>query len=96
MLLGPGHHVLLRPADPNVPFILDWASVSASIPSKVRVIIGGRMIEAVYVGAYSPHTWWGNNPLINPRDEPVPGQSVEIEVEEGAILRIESNLELLP
>ena len=94
MLLGPGVHVLRRRSDTNVPFLLDWASVSATAPSSLVVVVGAKVVETVFVGPYSPHTWWASNPIIGPREAPEPGQVVAIHVGPDAMSRIESNLEL--
>ena len=92
MILRPGTHRLRRATDPNTPFVLDYASVSASSPTVVRVFVGDTLVEEVYVGPYSPHTWWANNPLMTERQIPAPGERVTIEVGGGAIFRLESNL----
>lgn len=89
MLLYPGLHVLK--VDDSGLMNLDWASVSASAPSFLKVRLNDDLIEDVFVGAYSPHTWWGNNPLIPPA-RLVPQSRIVIEVGPGAVLRIEGNL----
>lgn len=89
MLLYPGKHKLVL--DQSGLANLEWASVSASSPTRVKVWLDGELLEEVLVGPYSPHTWWGNNPLLGGR--PLTQKSVlEIEVGEAAILRIEGNL----
>jgi len=96
MILGPGTHRLRRSGDADRPFVLEYASVSAQQPSRLRVWVGDALVEDVYVGAHSPHTWWSNNPLLTEAQYPPPGGEVVIEVGEGAVLRLEANLEPLP
>ena len=91
MILFPGKHKFRRDSEPSRPCVVDYASVSACGPSYVKVLVNNKLVEHVYVGSYSPHTWWGNNPLLG-KDEPEPGQEVVIFVGEDAIFRIESNL----
>lgn len=71
---------------------LDFVSASARVPSSVRVWYGAELIEDVYVGAYSPHTWWGGNSLMG-RVSPVTGGVLTIEVGPDAKVRIEGDLE---
>ncbi len=91
MLFGPGKYTLYRDLDPLRPCCVDYASISAHTPSTLQVWVGNDLIESVYVGAYSPHTWWSGNSLLGYR-ELVCGESLTIEVGEGAIFRLESNL----
>lgn len=89
MLLREGTHTLRL--DKSGLANLDWASVSAIKPSSVRVWLDDELVEDVFVGPYSPHTWWGNNPLLGSR--PLTADSViKIEVGPAAILRIEGTL----
>ena len=70
---------------------LDWASVSATEPSYVKVWLDDVLTESVFVGAYSPHTWWLSNPLLGCcalGSE----QIITIEVGNGAIFRVEGSL----
>lgn len=92
MLLFPGTHSFRRDANPNRPCTIDYMSVSAAAPSTLKVFVNAFLVEFVYVGAYSPHTWWGNNPIVAEAQMPQPGETVIIEVGEQAICRIESNL----
>ena len=71
--------------------VVDYASASAKEPSYIKVWIGAELIEEVYIGSYSPHTWWSNNPLFGSK-EPDPGGTATIEVGPNALLRLESNL----
>jgi hypothetical protein len=81
-----------RAGDLKVPFLLEYASVSARIPSRVRVSLNDEIIEDVYIGPYTPHTWWSSNALIPESRWPKADVVVTIEVGAGAILRLESNL----
>lgn len=92
MLLYPGQYRLVL--DKSGLANLDWASVSASAPSFVRIWFDGDLVEDVFVGAYSPHTWWGNNPLLGSRSL-TPESTVRVEVGPNAIVRIEGNLVLI-
>lgn len=96
MILKPGTHVLQRAEDANRPCSIEYASVSASAPTTLQVLLGEEIIEDVHVGTYSPHTWWINNPLLGIKQVPDPSQRVTIIVGENAIFRIEChNLELV-
>lgn len=92
MLLREGMHIFRRDPDPNKPFVLDYASASSPKPSYVRVWSELKEIEYCFIGPSSPHTWWGNNPLLTERDIPEPGQWIEVEIGPYAVLRLESNL----
>lgn len=94
MLLAPGTHHFQRDEEPNRPMTIDYASASAQAPSYIKVYVGDVLIEHVYLSAGSPHTWWGNNPLFG-RSEPAPGQHVSIEVGPTAIMRLESDLQVI-
>ncbi|MGH8581297.1 MAG: hypothetical protein ACREWG_00615 [Gammaproteobacteria bacterium] len=96
MLLRAGRHALRRPGNPDTPFLLEYATACADRPSRLRVWVNDRLIEDAWIGPYSPHTWWSGNPLITVAQAPEPGDIVVIEVTEGAVLRIESNLEIVP
>lgn len=89
MLLYPGRHKLIL--DESGLASLDWASCSSAASSYIKVWFDGELVEDVVVGAHSPHTWWGNNPLLGSKSLK-PGSLIEIEVGHDAIMRIEGNL----
>lgn len=91
LIYGPKVIVLQRDADPNKPCVIDFASVSASEPSRVTAKLNDEIVEDAYVGTFSPHTWWSNNPLLG-RQEMKPEDKLTIEVGPHAIFRIEHNL----
>lgn len=98
MVLAPGLHTFRRDPEPHRPATVLYASASAPEPSWLRAALdrghGAVLIEEVFLGASSPHTWWGNNPLFT--DELLSTLTVEdrllIEVGPGARLRLETNL----
>lgn len=92
MLLRTGRHPFRRDEEPSRPLMINYVSVSASAQSFVKVSVHSKVIEEVFVGPYSPHTWWGNNPLMTD-DDTKPGDYITIEVGPNAIMRIESNLQ---
>ncbi len=92
MILRQGVHTLRRDCNIDRPMTLDWASVSASSPSRVTVRLEeGEVIEDVFVGPYSPHTWWSSNSLLH-KIELEPEQAIVIVIGRDAIMRIETNL----
>ncbi len=88
ILTGPGQF-LFRFTDPGN---LDFASASASEGSFVRAWYDDELIEDVFIGPYSPHTWWVGNGLIG-RKSPVPGAQLMLEVGAHVKVRIEGDLE---
>jgi len=88
MILYEGIHKFRRDKELLRPIVIDYASVSALSPSELKVFVGDKLVEHVYVGIYSPHTWWGNNSLFG-RNEPLPGEEFTVIVGKSAIFRIE-------
>lgn len=87
--MRPGTHILRRIGSPDT-FSVDYASVSARESSFVRVAVGDEEVEYVYVGPYSPHTWWSGNALFGRRG-PAVDEVVTIEVGPAAVFRLEGD-----
>lgn len=85
MILGPGTHRFRVSSDLYAP---DYVSVSARAPSTLTVLVNEEIVEDVFVGSHSPHTWWTHNSLFGRRRLTV-GDIIEIQVGPDVKLRIE-------
>lgn len=88
MLLYTGSHKLRL--DNSDLANVDWASISASAPSRLKVWFDGELIEDLFVGIHSPYQWWGSNPLLSRPLKPT--SVIDIEIGGDAVMRIEGNL----
>jgi hypothetical protein len=94
MILEPGRYRLRRKQDEGIPVWVDYASVSAQSGSRVTVWVNDERIEDIYVGPYSPHTWWAGNALFGVHQLSLT-DTVTIHITGEALMRLESNMELL-